>query len=573
MKIENSLFLRFMLVSLILCCTTIFMLGEAYTQQMPKTLSGKPGQQKKQIPLKAKKVYTPTTPEVSKAIDRAVSFMEKNMFSETRPGGAAIAALAVLKHTGAAEHPIYEYTMKCIHKKIQNAWELEKPDPKLVDMDIYSTGIVIIFLLEWDSSRNNELAQFLLDSLEYRMRPYGGWGYPSGQHAGTADTSMTQYGVLSHWTALQEGLRVNKNCLEQTADWLFRTQDPSGGFGYQGRINNASDYAKNVKQSGVRLSMSAAGLGSVYICADALGMERAKNVKDADFPELRMVVKEDARVFKSALPKAQFYNTINMGNGWFNNNFDVVMPSHKSYECYYLYALERYMSFREMLEGKPITVPDWYSLGAEKLLETQDEKGSWGNIPDTAFGALFLLRSMKKTLEKEHDYGPGIMIGGRGLPKNTDTVMVRNGKVVSKTDTSETDDLIAALQNPQDENYDTAIATLAEMPEELSKLASEKHGDLLRQLVANKSPEARHAAVVSLGRSGDLDHVPVLIYALTDPDPNIVFAASDALCTITRSMDNYGLEEGFTEKTREEAIQRWKEWYLRLRPGTVFESY
>ena len=50
--------------------------------------------------------------------------------------------------------------------------------------------------------------------------------------------------------------------------WLIRTQDPSGGFGYQGKIGEGN---KLVKQSEVRQSLSAAGLGSVYACSDMLG--------------------------------------------------------------------------------------------------------------------------------------------------------------------------------------------------------------------------------------------------------------------------------------------------------------
>ena len=41
-------------------------------------------------------------------------------------------------------------------------------------------------------------------------------------------------------------------------------------------------------------------------------------------------------------------------------------------------------------------------------------------IADTAFAVLFLMRSTKKSIEKAKSYGAGEMIGGRGLPKDTE---------------------------------------------------------------------------------------------------------------------------------------------------------
>ena len=54
------------------------------------------------------------------------------------------------------------------------------------------------------------------------------------------------------------------------ANWLLKTQDPSGGFGYQGNI--APNAGALVAQSEIRPSMTAAGSGSLYICANLLGL-------------------------------------------------------------------------------------------------------------------------------------------------------------------------------------------------------------------------------------------------------------------------------------------------------------
>ena len=46
----------------------------------------------------------------------------------------------------------------------------------------------------------------------------------------------------------------------------------------------------------------------------------------------------------------------------------------------------------------------------------------------------------------------------------------------------------------------------------------EKSARRLVQLVRGGEPEVRLLAVRALGRTGDLDYVPTLLYALTDPD-------------------------------------------------------
>ena len=66
------------------------------------------------------------------------------------------------------------------------------------------------------------------------------------------------------------------------------------------------------------------------------------------------------------------------------------------------------------------------------------------------------------------------------------------------------------------------------------KTLTAKYGDKIRQLVGNKSPEARLAAVKALGKTRDLDNVETLIYALTDPDPRVVRAANEGLLRIRR---------------------------------------
>jgi hypothetical protein len=81
----------------------------------------------------------------------------------------------------------------------------------------------------------------------------------------------------------------------------------------------------------------------------------------------------------------------------------------------------------------------------------------------------------------------------------------------------------------------------------------------------------RLLAVRALGRAGNLDYVPTLIFALTDPDRRIVLQARDGLQFTGRRFEGFGPPDDFTEPQRFEAVDLWKKWYLGLRPGTVFE--
>ena len=91
------------------------------------------------------------------------------------------------------------------------------------------------------------------------------------------------------------------------------------------------------------------------------------------------------------------------------------------------------------------------------------------------------------------------------------------------------------------------------------------------QLVRGGEPAVRLLAVRALGRTGNLDYVPTLIYALTDPDRDVVLEARDALEFVSRRFDGFGPPDGFTEKQRFDAAEAWKNWYRALRPGAMPE--
>jgi hypothetical protein len=238
---------------------------------------------------------------------------------------------------------------------------------------------------------------------------------------------------------------------------------------------------------------------------------------------------------------------------------------------YYLYALERCNSFREMFENKPEKEPRWYNEGAQFLMKGQNPTGSWtgycGDVPDTAFGVLFLIRSTKAAIDKVIIYREGVMVGGHGIPKNTENIEVRGGQIVARPLVSGVDKLIDMLDKPDGRDFDKSVEEVADLPDEQVKSLTAKYGDKIRQLVSSKSPAARLAAVKALGKTRDLNNVEILIYALTDPDPEVVRAANVALLRIRRVPLNVPLPDNFSEEDRRLLVERWKAWYQSVRPN------
>ena len=516
----------------------------------------------------------PESPEVKKVIARAVTFIETHHGDDGRLGARAVVGLALLKNGAKRNSPIIEGAVREIKKK------LGELDPQQVNFtEIYSPGLAVIFLISLDPSKYEPEVKCLLDYLQLQQKPHGGWGYPERTKG---DTSMTQYAVLSTWEAIQAGFHVPPESIDNVTLWLMRTQDPSGAFGYQGTV---APTGALVPQSETRLSMGAAGLGSAYICGDLLKLVDTVVTDDDDDlpPALKKIEKRnpDGSVEKpkTKISGSQLQATLARGNKWMQDNY-VIDPD--GYTHYYMYALERYMSLRELSDKgaskKLSPEAGWYEDGFRHLKKTQADNGSWKSPPNelvaTAFAVLFLSRATGDRLKKRkaRDFGDGTLIGGKGLPKHTDLVAVRDGKVVPRALAGPAEHLLEVLDRPHDENYDEAIEMLGELSPSQAALLTGKYATRLRELAGGKSPEARLAAVRTLAASGDLKNIPTLIYAMTDPEPAIAQTARDGLRRISRRPSGFGLADNPAEADRQMVIDKWKAWYLAVRPDAEFEN-
>jgi len=506
--------------------------------------------------------YSPESPEIEAAVQRAVKFLQQDKV-ENRLGGKALMGLALVK--AGVDHN---------DAKIREAAdELANAVATGRGLDegniVYTLGLSIIFLTQLDPQQYGEQIKNLLDRLLKCQKPHGGWGYlvrPTG------DTSMTQYGVLAMWEASRAGFAVPDDAWERVCNWLLRTQDPSGAFGYQGEDPQSFE---RVKQVGVRHSLAAAGSGCLYICQDHLGLGDRQSQRGAAPASLRRIEqrgvvtrRRGANVETQRLAAAQ-----QLGNAWFEANYTIEPPA--GYTHYYMYALERYQSFREALGGPPEKKP-WYDDGATYLLENQQSDGGWvgecGKSCDTAFGILFLVRSTRKSLIRAGLLGDGALLAGRGLPRDGDLVQTQGGEVVAKPLVGPAEHLLTLMEDADNPEYLSAVEGFAELAREADEETLNKHARRLRELAGSPRPEARVTAVRALGRTRDISQVPTLIYALSDPEGEVVQAAVEALRYLSRKPPKSPGTVITDDGSRRAAIEFWKGWYRTLRPDVVWDE-
>ncbi len=513
--------------------------------------------------------YTPDSPEVQQMLDRAVPYLETKSGSVEMVGGKCLVALALLKAGKDQTHPLVQEALAGARKIA----------PVLVNTGgsgpCYNEAVACIFLCNVDPIQYAPEIKLLIQGMLKRQRPNGAWAYQPPTYD---DTSQTQYGVLCCWAAHQAGMEVPARAVESAAQWLMRVQNADGGWTYS--PNDPGTYERR-NQGPTTHSMAAAGLSSIYICAHLMGFgadakRGSAKVEKSDLPPALQKVETEQQKRKrliylqpTSLGSQQLFGTAAIGEAWFAKNFTYDV---KWYTHYYMYAMERCRSFQELVEGKSVPEPDWYNQGVEHLRKTQLEDGSWrtldGGSPyqqvDTAFAVLFLLRSSRTSIKKA-TLDEGILIGGMGLPKDLTNARMQDGKVVTPQMVRDVDDLLELLNSTEDKQFDpTALPGGLSLDADLTKRTSQL--ERLRALVTNENFEARLAAVKTLARARELDNVPALIFALTDPDPKIVQEAESGLRFISRKFAGFGLPAQPTNAQLDASRIKWRQWYLAIRP-------
>jgi hypothetical protein len=497
----------------------------------------------------------PDSAEAKQMIERGLKYLETQ--DDDRLGGKCLIGLAFYKGGRKLTHP----KIVAAQRACQAA-----ANSDMQSLDNYSVGLAVIFLLETYPETNRPLAQRYVRELLRRQQRAGGWGYEGNQRG---DTSQTQYPTLALWLAINNGIDVPLGSVERICGWLLRTQDPTGAWGYHGE--DPGTYMR-IEQTEIRPSLVAAGLGSLYICADLLGLHETRREKEeTGLPAALRPVGDPLEVkqpVSSGIDKATVRKGITDGNYWFTRHFAL---SSQEYTHYYFYAFERYESFRELVERRNDTHPRWYDDIATELKKTQAADGSWlsgdSAAISTSFSVLTLLRSAKKTIQVVvPKLGEGVLVGGMGLPKKTSDLQERDGKLVEEVLAGTVDELVTTIEKATPPE----LARLAEAPArwKLDPDVLKRSGEIakLKALVSSGAVEARLATVKTLARIRELDNVPLLIHAMSDPDMRVVREADKGLRFISRKFEGVGLPEEPKETDAKKAAAAWKTWYQSIRP-------
>ncbi len=421
---------------------------------------------------------TPESKEVRQMLDRGWAYLQKYPTELNAPqqlGAQSLAGLAAYKYTrrfGRGDTALPGVTQWALARALHDAQDASS----LGRESNYSLGLGLVFLTEVAPYDHMAEISVYWDVLQKHQKQNGSWGY-TGSPRG--DTSQLQYAALGAWSAKMVGVDVAEDSMRNLANYILRAQDPSGAWGYQGV--DPGTFTR-VPQEPLRSSLSAAGLGSLYVTVDFLGMSapgapRQRSNRKLP-PALRPVLDEVADTrgasVRAGLEMDVVRQGIQDGNDWFVRN-----PSMRTeqWQFYFLYSFERCQSFREKFEGKYNDEPAWYNDGVRVLKELQGENGAWGAtilrynsspmesdpLVSTAFAMLFLLRSTQETIKKviERD---GILRGGYDLPSDLTEVRLQGNRLVAPAITGEVADLIGMLENDTADN----IESLLDSPDLLS---------------------------------------------------------------------------------------------------------
>ena len=505
---------------------------------------------------------------MQRAIDTGLAFLEKS--KDGRVGAKALVGLCFLKsgRPNMLEHPKVREAIEAVRKAVRG-------DVEKIRLDIYSAGISLMFLAELGQSRYQLEIEKLVQYLHAKQKDAGAWGYPPEHtHGATCDTSMTQYAILGLWEAEElAGVATPLEKWEKAARWLLLTQDPSGGFGYQGKP--AYQVGERVKQGGVRHSLTAAGLASLYVVKDRLGFRELKRKEDAELPAAfePLAEPQQAKKKQTDLTRRDFGRAVSSANRWIEQNYNV--NKLDSWTYYSLYALERFEAFREAdLAGSPVPPPKterskWSIRAIRYVLKTQKPDGSWesnsGAVPSTCFALLVLTGSTRQSLAKSRvvRYQRDVMRGGRGFPHASGGLRLRAGRVVVRPLRAGPEEVLRRAGNPADRQHAAAVEALADWtararPEEL-----QSHLPALRRLARRGPAGVRVLAILGLGRADDFEFVPSLIEILEKGSPEEGFAAAKALGQISRTFDTRGVGPHTGRAGRQAAVQAWRSWYAR----------
>ncbi len=243
-------------------------------------------------------------------------------------------------------------------------------------METYEVSLAVMFLDQVGVKGDSEIIRHLGARLADGQAANGCWTYSLHGSPGTGDNSNAQFAVLACWICRRHGAVMDNTILK--ADRYFRSTVNSldGGWGYTpgGRSTPTMTCAGLVALAAER------GMSIERSQSAPAGARKAPARRDG--PARDLAPDKNDPVVAAALR----YLAVQLRQ-------DRIEAQSKAFAGLYFYwSLERV----GVIYGLPkVEDVDWYGWGAERLLRSQRQDGSWGGqgCVDTAFAILFLSRA------------------------------------------------------------------------------------------------------------------------------------------------------------------------------------
>jgi hypothetical protein len=490
---------------------------------------------------------------------RGVQFLRSQMPVQ-RVGEAAIGGLALVKAELPADDPGIVAALRIVGEAFTSGG-IYQPQRE-PGQDIYEAGCIIMFLANLDAVGYKPQITAVASYIQSQQKNSGGWDYKGRAYG---DTSISQYGVLGLWEAENVGVSIAPQVWDRAASFFLNAQDAGGGWNYH---RDEPGYPDTI-------SMTSAGVGSLLICQRQLLQYRTK--QDTTNPYLVPLIPEGTLVRYSPGTSANAIKQgAERGTRWITANLQIGATQIMGQSPYYgLYGIERVGA---LADQATLGAVNWFDAGFRYIASSQKGNGSWlaqhGEVPNTSWSILFLVKSTAKSVQRIQvkKLGAGTLVGGRGLPKDLTSMTVAGGRVLARPMNGAVEGMLSVLEDPRAQNADSALAGLvaryqSEGPDLLRPLK-----DRFQKLQRDPDPGVRAVAAWALARTADLDVVPLLINALSDPDEGVVSEARTGLQLLGRKFDGLGPPPNGTPEQKQAAAKAWRDWFAETRPGGLSDD-
>jgi len=375
-----------------------------------------------------------TDDQIQASLKRAVANL-RSQLSALDGGAGALVTMALLKSGLPPDTPEIKAGIEKIVKRVYNG------EYTPVQHHVYEAGVSLMALANADPEAYKPQITAIAKYLISKQQGSGEWDYPQPVNG---DTSITQYAVLGLWEAVRSGVSVPKRVWDKCAAWHISRQLKDGSFTYHPAP--PSPDGVTLHQPGTH-TMTVAGTASLLVCRLHLypgasdpdevrsTARKARGTKygilipatgDAEEKEeVASAAPADETSFRPTTRLSAIDKAVGKGKDWLAGHYTIQPKSN--HDLYYLYGLERLMALAGTRE---FDGHDWYDEGAAHLVATENAAGwndSCGAAPATAFGILFLGKATEKMLGRKPaprvpKFGGGLLVGGRGLPENLETL-------------------------------------------------------------------------------------------------------------------------------------------------------